>query len=370
MNGRSVFYLVTEDWFFVSHRLSLGKAAREAGYAVTVLTRCREHAEIIRSSGLRVISLEMDRRGLHPLGLAREIFQVLRIYWAERPDIVHHVALRPVLVGGIAARLAGVRNVVSALAGMGFLFTDGRQESFLTKVLQRVLPFLVGSGRAIVQNSADGDLIASCGVLGERIQLVPGSGVDTAEYQPRRSEAGEATVMMASRLLQDKGVVEFVEAARILQGKGVQAKFVLVGDPDPDNPTSISEAQIQSWVQEGVVEAWGHREKMSEVLLRATIFCLPSYREGMPKVVLEAMACGLPCITTEAPGCQDAVRHGDNGLLVPVKDASALADAMMRLLQNPEECRRMGERGRERAEKEFDQNRIIEQILKVYREMI
>jgi glycosyltransferase involved in cell wall biosynthesis len=145
---------------------------------------------------------------------------------------------------------------------------------------------------------------------------------------------------------------------------------VLVGEPDHDNPANVSELKIQQWVEDGIVEAWGRQEKMNEILLQAAIFCLPSYREGMPKVVLEAMACGVPCITTNAPGCRDAVRHQDNGLLVPIKDAEALAEAIKRLLQNPAERLRMGARGRERAEKEFNQEIIIQQTLNVYREMI
>jgi glycosyltransferase involved in cell wall biosynthesis len=145
---------------------------------------------------------------------------------------------------------------------------------------------------------------------------------------------------------------------------------VLVGEPDHDNPASVSELQIQQWVEDGIVEAWGRQEKMNEILPQAAIFCLPSYREGMPKVVLEAMACGVPCITTNAPGCRDAVRHEDNGLLVPIKDAEALAEAIIRLLQNPNERRRMGAWGRERAEKEFNQEIIIQQTLDVYREML
>jgi glycosyltransferase involved in cell wall biosynthesis len=366
-----IAFLVTEDWYFVSHRLALGIAAKNEGHEVFVITRCRDHLETIRSAGLRVLPLEMDRRGLSPLGLIREILHVVRLYVSERPDIVHHVALRPVLVGGVAARLVGIKNVVSALAGMGFLFADTRHDSLITKGLKCILPWLVGRGRAIVQNSEDATLLTKCGVLQERIRLVPGSGVNTDEYRLQSKESEPPVVMMASRLLLDKGVLEFVEAARLVNRSQKLARFVLVGEPDHDNPASVHELQIQQWVEDGVVEAWGRQEKMSEVLPQATIFCLPSsYREGMPKALLEAMACGVPCITTDAPGCRDAVRHDDNGLLVPIKDAEALAEAIKRLLQNPDEQQRMGARGRERAEKEFNQEIIIQQTLDVYREMI
>jgi glycosyltransferase involved in cell wall biosynthesis len=365
-----IAFLVTEDWYFVSHRLQLGIAARKAGYEVVVITRCRDYAEAIRSAGLRVLPLEMDRRGLSPLGLTREILQVVRLYLSERPDIVHHVALRPVLVGGVAARLVGIKNLVSVLAGMGFLFTDNRHDSLISKSLKCILPWLVGPGRAIVQNLEDATLLTKCRVPQDRIRLVPGSGVNTEKYQPQPKESEPPVVMMASRLLLDKGVLEFVEAARHINKSQKLARFVLVGEPDHDNPASVAESQIQQWVQDGAVEAWGHQEKMNEILPQATIFCLPSYREGMPKALLEAMACGVPCITTNAPGCRDAVRHEDNGLLVPIKDAKALAEGIKRLLQNPDERLRMGARGRERAEKEFNQEFIIQQTLNVYMEII
>lgn len=367
-----IAFLVTEDWYFVSHRLVLGIAAHQkAGHEVVVITRCRDHEETIRAAGLRVLPLEMDRRGLNPLVLMCEILQVVRIYLSERPDIVHHVALRPVLVGGVAARLVGIKNMVSALAGMGFLFTDNRHDSLISKCLKFIMPWLVGPGRAIVQNLEDATLLTKCGVPQEKIRLVPGSGVNTEEYQPQSKQSEPPVVMMASRLLLDKGVLEFVEAAQHINKSQKLARFVLVGEPDHDNPASVSELQIQQWVQDGIVEAWGRQEKMREILPQATIFCLPSsYREGMPKALLEAMSCALPCITTDAPGCRDAVRHEDNGLLVPIKNAKALAEAVKRLLQNPDERLRMGARGRERAEKEFNQEIIIQQTLNVYREVI
>ncbi len=365
-----IAFLVTEDWYFVSHRLELGIATKKAGHEVLVITRCRDHAKAIRSTGLRVLPLDMDRSGLSPLGLIREILQVVRIYLSERPDIVHHVALRPVLVGGIAARLLGIKNVVSALAGMGFLFADNRQDSLISRGLKHILPWLVAGGRAIVQNSEDANLLNKCGVPQERIRLVAGSGVNTEEYKPQAKESEPPVVMLASRLLLDKGVLEFVEAAQLLNRSQKIARFVLVGEPDHDNPASVHEAQIQQWVKSGVLESWGRHEKMSEVLPRATIFCLPSsYREGMPKALLEAMACGLPCITTDAPGCRDAVRHEDNGLLVPIKNAEALAEAIKRLLQNPDERKKMGSRGRKRAEQEFNQEIIIQQTVAIYEEL-
>jgi glycosyltransferase involved in cell wall biosynthesis len=317
---------------------------------------------------------------------------VARLYRKLKPDIVHHVALRPVVVGGLAARLAGVKNVVSAVAGMGYAFAltpspspgesgepDGvravsgeRRVSHAARrlvgfVLKRLLRLAPARGVVIVQNPDDAATVQGLGVAPERIRLIPGAGVDTERFAPRPEPEGRPVVMLASRLLWDKGVGEFVEAARRLKGR---ARFVLVGAPDPGNPASVAEGDLYAWVQDGIVEWWGRRDDMAEVLSAAHIVCLPSYREGLPKVLLEAMACGRACITTDAPGCRDCVRDGDNGLLVPVKDAAALVAAIEQLLDDQNLRRRMGVRGRERAVAEFSQDRVIDATLAVYAEAL
>ena len=366
-----IAFLVTEDWYFVSHRMRLGIEARKAGYEVVVITRCREHIKQIESTGLRVLSLAINRRSLNPLVLMREILQVIRIYLSERPDIVHHVALKPVLVGGIAARVAGIRNVVSAFAGMGFLFTSNRRNSVLAGALKGLIPWLVGNGSAIVQNSEDADFLASCRISKKKIRLVRGAGVNIEKYRPKEKNRNDLLVIMASRLILDKGLVEFVNAARIIKESRRRVRFALIGKQDPDNPSSVSNTLLRAWVEEGVVEAWGYCASMHEILPVASIFCLPSYyREGIPKVLLEAMACGLPCVTTDSPGCRDAVRHQDNGLLVPIKDYSALAIAIRRLLDDENLRKNMGRRGRERAVMEFSEHVVITQTLGVYGELL
>lgn len=365
-----LLFVVTEDWYFVSHRLALAVAAQSAGFDVAVVTRFGKHRQTIEDAGLRAIPFEMNRRGLNPLTLLREALALAGIYRRERPDVVHHVALRPVVVGGLAARLAGIRRTVSAVTGMGFLFTDGGRLPWVRLAMQRVLPWLLSRGLTIVQNDDDARQLVACGLPMARLRLILGAGVDTERFAPGLASAAATApvVLMASRLLWDKGVGEFVEAARRLRGRG--ARFVLVGAPDADNPASITDADLNQWLAEGVLEWWGHSEDMATTLSRADLFCLPSYREGLPKVLLEAMACGKACITTDTPGCRDAVQHKDNGLLVPVKNAEALSAAIGRLLDDPVECRRMGARGRERAVGEFSQERVIETTLAVYLEAL
>jgi glycosyltransferase involved in cell wall biosynthesis len=366
-----LLYLVTEDWYFVSHRLPLAIAAKMAGFDVTVATRLARHREIIEAAGLRALQFEMDRRGMSPIGLAQETLRLANLYRRERPDIVHHVSLRPVVVGGFAARLAGIRHVVSALTGMGFLFTDGGRGSLARRALQSVLPWLMARGVTIVQNKDDGGLLRSLGVPAERLRLIPGSGVDVTSFVPRLTPAaGKPVVMMASRLLWDKGVREFAEAARLCRNRGVQARFVLVGSPDPQNPSSIPGAELESWHASGILEWWGPREDMAAVFSQAHVVCLPSYREGLPKVLLEAAACGKPIITTDTPGCREIVRHGENGFLVPVRAVTELAEAAERLVSDATLREAMGRAGRRKIEEEFSLERVVSETLQVYAELL
>lgn len=358
-----LLFLVTEDWYFVSHRLPLAMACLEAGYEVLVVTNCTGHEERLRAAGLTVVAFKMDRRGLSILGLLREVTALSRLYARWKPDIVHHVALRPLLVGGIAARLSGVRHVVSAVAGMGFLFIDGSRLRPVRALVRLLLRWLLARGVTIVQNPDDAALLAEIGVAPGAMCTVPGAGVDTQLFRPQPEPAGRIVVMLPARLLWDKGVGEFVEAARLL---GNAARFVLVGMPDFDNPAAVPQDTIKAWVEAGHVECWGHRSDMNSTLGMAHVVCLPSYREGLPKALLEAMACGRPCVATDVAGCREAVHCGDNGLLVPVKDAAALAQAIARLIDDPALRRSMGRRGRERAVAEFSQEKVVEATLKIY----
>jgi len=305
---------------------------------------------------------------MNPLGVVREVAVLARILRQVRPDLVHLVALRPVVVGNLAARLAGVTRIVSAVTGMGFLFSaDGRQ-SAIRSLLQRAFPWLLARGITIVQNRDDARLLQSFGLAPSRIQLIAGAGVDTSRFVPHEACDDRLVVMLASRLLWDKGIGEFVESARRLQASG--ARFVLVGAPDSGNPASVTDSELRAWSAEGVIEWWGHREDMVATLNQADIVCLPSYREGLPKVLLEAMACGKPCIATDAPGCRELVRHYENGLLVPIKDAEALTEAIEKLLKNVALRRKLGVAGRERVEREFAVEKVVAAHLEVYREQL
>ena len=369
-NKPKILFVVTEDWYFVSHRLPLAVAACEAGYNVAVATRARQHAETIRKAGIRLIPFELSRRAGNPL---LEFLGLLLLYRRERPDIVHHIALKPVLLGALACRLAGLQAQVNAVAGLGWLFISrSRMARLVSPMIRWMLARLLSAPRClvIVQNPDDAELLKQAGVPESHLRMIRGAGVDTCEFSPSPESPEPICVVLATRILWDKGVGEFVEAARQLKQDGVKARFVLVGEPDPDNPASVPEATLHAWQEEKVVEWWGHRDDMSTVFQAAHVVCLPSYREGLPKVLLEAAACARPIVTTDVPGCREVVREGENGLLVPVRDAQALADALLRLINNSELRAKMGKRSREIAVEEFSLEYVIAETLNIYKEQI
>ncbi len=370
-----LLFLITEDWYFWSHRLDLARAARDAGFEVVVATRVTGHGEQIREEGFRLLPLTVLRRGRNPFSELRAILQLVWLYRHERPDIVHHVALKPILYGSFAAWIARVPVVINAFAGLGYTFIDRSGWSGCIQLgvrlgLKTALS-LNHRSLALFQNSEDRDRLACEGIVeSSRSRIIPGSGVDVERFSPREETEGVPVVMLASRMLWDKGVGEFVQAARRLKERTVQARFVLVGRCDEDNPAVIERHQLLQWKHEGVIEWWEHRDDMPMVLALATVVTLPSYREGLPKVLLEAAACGKPMVATDVPGCREVVRHHVNGLLVPVKDPAALAEAIGFLLDHPAQRAVMGAAAREIVVREYSVPKVAGQMLDFYRELL
>ena len=368
-----ILFFVAVDWFFCSHFLERALAAKCAGFDVVVVTHVDRHGPEIEAAGLRLIALDIDRRTLNPLATFKTLAALLRIYRGERPTLVHQVALKPILLGSLTARLCRIRHIVNAVVGGGYLLTA---QSWIARIMRPALKMLLKmllnpkGSKVVFENADDLTSFVSLGqVRAEDAVLIRGAGVDPRWYrQPLPSDP--PIVLMAARLLWDKGLGEFVEAARILRSSGVKARFVVAGDRDPGNRASVDAATLAAWVQEGVAEFWGFQEDMTSLLAQTSIACLPSYREGLPKSLLEAMASGLPCVTTDVQGCREAVRDGDNGLLVPAYDPQALAAALRSLLEQPALRARMGRRGRERINAEFASSLIIEQTLTLYRTML
>jgi glycosyltransferase involved in cell wall biosynthesis len=367
-----LLFFIAEDWYFCSHRLPLAREAIKAGFDVTLLTHVTSHADVIRSAGIKLIPLAMKRSSINPILELAIIVQVIRSYRSVQPDIVHNVAMKPVLYGSIAALITGIPCVVNALAGMGYLFiSETLKARILRTGVKRLFSFLLNrnKSRLILQNLDDAGLfVKNCIVEKERIRIIRGSGVDVSLFVPSAEPPLPVTVILPARMLEDKGVKEFVEAAEILGKEGIDARFVLVGASDTENPTAISEQQLRHWQQKGTVEWWGHRSDMPAVFEQAHIVCLPSYREGLPKVLLEAAASGRPIVTTDVPGCREVVKEGSNGLLVPVKDSNALAAALRKLIENKELRKQMGAKGREIVLNEFSEEKVVAETLAIYQE--
>lgn len=368
-----LIFLVTEDWYFCSHRLPLACAARDAGFDVAVATRVTAHGERIRSAGLRLIPIALRRSSRNPWSELQAIREIAAIYRREKPDIVHHVAMKPVLYGSLAAKIAGVPHTVNALAGMGYVFTSQNASARLLRPwIILAFRFLLRNTRVILQNPDDRDSLLSAGILNEsQAVLIRGSGVDTDvfRYTPE-PDTGTPLIVLPARMLWDKGVGEFVAAAEMLRKDGIAANFVLAGERDADNPAAISLEQLQQWHAAGTVTWLGKQEDMPALLARSHIVCLPSYREGLPKALLEAASSGRAIVATDVPGCREVVRHGENGLLVSPRDSTALAHALRQLIEDAALRRRYGRNGRAIAEQEFSVARVSAETLALYRELL
>ena len=373
--GKKLLFLVAEDRYFCSHRLPLAVMAKKAGYEVVVATRVNQHASVIENAGLKLVPLKCLRRGsLNPLREFAFILELLSIYRREKPDLVHHVAVKPVLYGSIAARLVGVPTIVNALAGLGFVFSSNR---FLIRCLKSffvVLLRLLLKGEKdsimIVQNSDDRKVVVDRGIVNnEDVRLIRGAGVDVTQYCVQHRENEVPVVMLAARMLWDKGVGEFVEAARTVK-QGHHTRFVLVGDTDTENPAAIPRKDLENWHEEGVIEWWGYRDDMPDVISQADIVCLPSYHEGLPKILLEAMACGKAIVATDIPGCREVIHNGENGILVPLRNPASLVNAFEQLLNDREMVARMGTIGRQMVESKFSTDVINAEVLQVYEELL
>lgn len=376
--GRRLLYVHNAVPYFLSHRLPVARAARAAGWTVHLAAPEPDAASRaqLEAEGIAFHPLPLSRRGMAPWHEIQSLVALARLYREGRPNLIHLVTIKPVLYGALVARLLGAGPRVATVPGRGYVFTTAKGAA------GRILRAGIGvayrmaldgvNARTIFQNPDDRDFFVDQGwVEVGKTHVILGSGVDPARYQPLpRRAGGRFRVVFASRMLRDKGVAEFVAAARQLGGEGMAADFVLLGLPDPGNPDSHSEQELAAWHAEGAVQWWGFREDMPEILAATDIVCLPTaYGEGVPRILIEAAACGCALITADRPGCREIVQDGINGLLVPPRDASALANALRQLLRDPERCRRFGAAGRARVLAEFSEAHVIAQTLAVYAEM-
>jgi glycosyltransferase involved in cell wall biosynthesis len=375
LKNKKLLFLVSEDWYFRSHRLPIARAARDAGALVSVATRVRDAGDLIKAEGFRLFPLGLSRSGRNPFQDLRQIYDLYRLYRRERPDIVHHVALKPSLYGSIAARLAGVPHIVNAFAGMGFVFiSNGLFARTIRPILSWLFRYLLNRDNTltIVQNADDAKLfVERIGVAPQRLRIIRGSGVDVDRFKPAAEprHAETPVAVCVSRMLWDKGVGELVDAAKLLKSRGVPVRVRLVGPVD-DNPASIPKSQLDEWTRAGVVDVAGPSDDIPGVYAAADIAVLPSYREGLPKSLLEAAAAGLPLVATDAPGCREICRDGKTGLLVPVQSVAPLADALARLANDPALRAELGANARRAAVEEFSEAQVVAETLDLYRSLL
>lgn len=374
LQGRSVAFVVNSSEYFISHRMAIGLRLLSAGYEVHVIAPDSCPGQL-NGVGFHYHQIKMSRKGKNLLGELIAIHALHSLFTKIQPSIVHLVTIKPYLYGGIAARWACVPAVVSAVAGLGILFSQDTFKSRLLRVL--LYPFYrIAFGhpnqKVIFQNRDDMAFLQRfAGLTWPKSVLIRGAGVDLQQYPYKPEPTGVPVVSLASRLLKDKGVLEFVEASRILKRRGVIADFWLIGAPDFGNANTVPLTQLEEWQQAGLVKCLGYRENIAYLFSLSHVVTLPSfYGEGLPKVLLEAAACGRAVVTTDHPGCRDAIKAGESGLLIPIKDSVALADALEKLIGNPALRQQLGQAGRQLAEESFDIEKVIDAHIQIYRELL
>lgn len=370
-----ILFVVAEDWYFWSHRRPIATAALQAGYDVFVATRVGNCGEKIIGAGFRLLPLRLNRSSYSLFHELRTVSELRGIYQREKPDIVHHIALKPILYGSVATLGNRRMQVINAFAGLGYLVSSPSLKArMLKRTLWQMFRFLLNRPNSflLLQNSEDRDLLVTeVGVSPEKTTIIRGSGVDVNEFQPTAEVPGTPIVLLSSRMLWIKGISDFVEAAKFLRARGIHARFVLAGDTDLGSPGAIPREKLQEWQNAGSVEWWGHQQSMIRIVQQAAIVCLPSHGgEGVPKALIEAAASERAIVATDVPGCRDIVRHGKNGLLVPPKNPAALADAIAQLLNDAPLRAEMGRRGREIAVNEFSEEKVVQETLALYRQLL
>jgi len=375
---KKLLFLVNQLSFFISHRLPIAKAALDKGFNVVIgygeLGSDDANPKLLEQKGFKIKYISMHRGGINIIEDLKTCFYIWKFLKKEKPDIVHLVTIKPYLYGGIISRITSVPCVVSAISGLGTLFIS---KNFKIKFLRLLLypmfkmTFNHSNQKVIIQNENDLETLVKWGVLNlSKIKILKGSGVKLENFTNLDEPNGIPVVCFAARLLRDKGVYEFISAGRLLKKRGIKAKFFLAGDLDTNNPTGLNLDDLNKLKEEAFVEVLGYQKDIPTLYSKSHIICLPSYREGLPKSLIEAAAASRAIVTTEVPGCRDAIIPDKTGLLVPIKDSHKLADALQWLIEHPKERVAMGQAGRKFAQKEFTIEKIVQNHLDIYKELI
>lgn len=368
-----IAFVTNHDWFFMSHRLPLAKHAIEEGHEVYLLAIDTGKRNELEQMGLHFIPIPLNPTGTNPLEDVRCVLTLARLYSSLKPDVIHHITIKTSLLGCIAAKLSRQRHVVNAISGLGYAFTDGR-DGLMQKVAKTAMKFAFHSKyfSFILQNPDDFKSILNMDyVPKENVFLIKGSGVDLNEfcYTPMPNN-DELEILLPARMLRDKGVIEFIDAAKLLREKlKGRARFILAGDCTSTNPTVLKEEDLRPLLEDGYIEWIGHQNQMKPIYQKSDIVVLPSYREGLPKSLIEACAIGRPIVTTDVTGCRECVENEVNGFLVKVKDSESLAEGILKLVENSELREKFGKASRELAERDFSIEKVVQQHFDIYRKL-
>jgi glycosyltransferase involved in cell wall biosynthesis len=370
-----ILLFANTDWYLYNFRLSLAKELRQRGNDVILLSPPGEFSNRLQEEGFQWISFPLSRRGVNPFKEVRSIIKLLQTYRTLQPDLVHHHTIKCVLYGTLAATFTRIPAIVNSITGRGFIFSSTNPLAIILKPVVKLIykmSFSFARIKVIFENKTDLVFFLENKLLErEQVNLIPGVGVDIKRFYETSKSDANPIILLATRMLWDKGVGVFVDAAKLVNKQQKRARFVLVGGVDEGNPGSINKETLEQWHNKQIVEWWGFREDMPSIYSSCTIFSFPTmYGEGVPTVLLEASACSRPLIATDVPGCRDVVTHGVNGLLVPPKNPQALAKAIESLLTNPNLRTEMGKAGRRLAQEKFSLEKIIEQTLDVYQKAL
>jgi glycosyltransferase involved in cell wall biosynthesis len=375
LNKRRILFVTNVDWFFISHRFELAEEARKRGFEVIVTAEDTGRSQEIRDKGIHFINLSISRSGTNPFKELLTLINIYKIYKKINPDIVHHITLKPVIYGSIIARVLKIKGVVNAVSGLGYNFTKGRQ-SYVQKAMLYIMRLGFSRKKLVVifQNEDDHEELTDLGIInsGNEIVRIKGSGVDLEKYYESPFPSfNRIKILLPSRMLWDKGVKELREASKILKERySNKIEFILSGIADEDNRAGVPTSYLKSWDDGEYVKWIGYQKNMFKIYQNSHIVVLPSYREGMPKALLEACAVGRAIVTTNAIGCKETVDQGVNGFKVPVASSTDLANALEELINNHDLIKQMGHNSRAKAEKEFDVNNVIEKHIEIYNSLL
>jgi glycosyltransferase involved in cell wall biosynthesis len=361
-------------WYLSNYRLPIDRRLRERGWEIVMASPDDRFRPKIEAAGFRWREIRMSRSGINPIEESDTIRQVAKLLRQEKPDILHTFTMKGNINGSMGARLAGVTGVVNSIAGLGFVHSSN---SFLARALrlpaQVMYRAALSRGRVIFQNGEDLEIFVRQGLVDrQRAALIRSSGVDTQEFRPNSERLeGPVRVLFAARLLWTKGLAELVSAVENVRARGIELELLVAGEPDPGNPESIPAEQLAKWEERGAIKRLGFHADMAALMATCHIVCFPSkHKEGTPRFLIEAAACGLPIITTRNRGCVEVVRDGVNGILVPVGDVVELAAALQKLVCSEDLRMQMGSEGRRIAEEEFSVEHVADRTEEVYRMLL